>query len=52
MASAATIAVYSEEHIKALQKKAAKADSNHAYERLLSLLQGMLKRMDSMSNTR
>jgi hypothetical protein len=33
------------------KKKPQKPDSNHAYERLLSLLQGMLRRMDSMSNT-
>jgi hypothetical protein len=33
-------------------KKPQKLVSNHAYERLLSLLQGMLRRMDSMSNTR
>jgi len=52
MASAAITAVCSEEHIKTLQEKPQKPDSNHAYERLLSLLQGMLTRMDSMSNTR
>jgi hypothetical protein len=34
------------------KKKPQKPDSNHAYERLMSLLQGMLRRMDSMSNTR
>jgi hypothetical protein len=33
-------------------KKSQKPNSNHAYERLLSLVQGMLRRMDSMSNTR
>jgi len=34
------------------KKKPQKPDSNHAYEGLLSLLQVMLRRMDSMSNTR
>jgi len=33
------------------KKMPQKPDSNHAYERLLSLLQGMLRRMDNMSNT-
>jgi len=33
------------------KKRPQKPDSNHAYEELLSLLQGKLKRMDSMSNT-
>jgi len=33
------------------KKKLQKPDRNHAYEGLLSLLQGMLRRMDSMSNT-
>jgi hypothetical protein len=33
------------------KKKPQKPDSNHAYEGLLSLLQGILRRMDSMSNT-
>jgi hypothetical protein len=47
MASAVTSSVCSEEHIKELQEKAVKA-----YEGLLSLLQGMLRRMESMSNTR
>jgi hypothetical protein len=50
-ASATTTIVCSEEHIKALQENVAK-DSNHAYEGLMSLLQGMLRRMDSMTNTR
>jgi len=34
------------------KKKPQKPDSNHAYKGLLSLLQGMLRRMDSMSNIR
>jgi hypothetical protein len=34
------------------KKKPQKPDSNHAYERLLSLLQGMLRRMNNMNNTR
>jgi hypothetical protein len=33
------------------KKKLQKFDSNHAYGRLLSLLQGMLRGMDNMSNT-
>lgn len=34
------------------KKKLQKSNSNHAYDSFLSLLQGMLRRMDSMSNTR
>jgi hypothetical protein len=52
MASVATTAVCFEEHIRHYKKKPQKPDNNHAYEGLLSLLQGMLRRMDSMSNTR
>jgi len=34
------------------KKKPQKPDSNHAYEGLLSLMQSILRRMDSMNNTR
>jgi hypothetical protein len=34
------------------KRKSQKSNSYHDYERFLSLMQGMLRRMDSMSNTR
>jgi hypothetical protein len=41
-----------EEQIKTLQEKPQKPISNHGYEGLLSLMQGMLRKMAKMDMTR
>jgi cobyrinic acid a,c-diamide synthase len=56
MASAAVCSCLSEwqmkeEQIKALQEKAAEAISYHDYEGFLSLMPGMIRRMDNMGKT-
>jgi hypothetical protein len=41
-----------EEQTRRYKRKPQKLNSNHGYEGLLSLMQGMLRRMDNMDKTR